>query len=72
VEVAKQPGHADGGQNRDAIAHRLSTIAAMDNVVLDEGRVVEAGDHRSLLAAGSRAAVGAPERRVSGRPTEQG
>jgi ABC-type multidrug transport system fused ATPase/permease subunit len=34
--------------------------------------VVEEGDHRSLLAAGSRAAVGAPERRVSGRPTEQG
>jgi ATP-binding cassette subfamily B multidrug efflux pump len=35
------------------IAHRLSTIAAMDRlVVLDKGRIVEEGDHRSLLAKG--------------------
>jgi ATP-binding cassette subfamily B multidrug efflux pump len=41
------------GKTVVAIAHRLSTIAAMDRlVVMDQGRIVEAGDHRSLLAAG--------------------
>jgi ATP-binding cassette, subfamily B, bacterial len=37
------------------ISHRFSTVRRADHIcVLDEGRVLEQGDHRSLLAAGSR------------------
>jgi len=41
------------GKTVVAIAHRLSTIAAMDRlVVMDRGRIVEEGDHRTLLEQG--------------------
>jgi ATP-binding cassette subfamily B multidrug efflux pump len=41
------------GRTSFIIAHRLSTIRDADRImVVDEGRIVEAGDHESLLASG--------------------
>jgi ATP-binding cassette subfamily B multidrug efflux pump len=41
------------GKTVIAIAHRLSTIAAMDRlVVLDQGAIIEEGDHQALLDKG--------------------
>jgi ATP-binding cassette, subfamily B, bacterial len=41
------------GRTALVIAHRLSTVQAMDRlIVLDQGRVIEHGSHRELLALG--------------------
>jgi ATP-binding cassette subfamily B multidrug efflux pump len=55
VEAAIQASLHDLMQGKTviAIAHRLSTIASMDRlVVMDQGRIVEQGTHRELLARG--------------------
>jgi len=43
------------GRTTITIAHRLSTVRHADQiVVLDHGRIIEAGDHASLLAGHGR------------------
>lgn len=56
-EVAVQEAltTALAGRTAIVIAHRLSTVRAADQIlVVEGGRIVERGDHDSLLAAGGR------------------
>lgn len=48
-------GEALEGRTAVVIAHRLSTIRAADQIlVVEDGRIVERGNHSELLAAGGR------------------
>jgi ATP-binding cassette, subfamily B, bacterial len=41
------------GRTSIVIAHRLSTLSEMDRIlVFDQGKIVETGNHFSLLAGG--------------------
>ncbi len=52
-EVQSALAEASKGRTTIAVAHRLSTIARADLIlVLDEGRIVERGDHEALIRAG--------------------
>ncbi|WP_306367475.1 ABC transporter ATP-binding protein [Nocardiopsis sp. CC223A] len=56
-EAAVQAALAEALQGRTAlvIAHRLATIRAADTIlVVEDGRIVERGDHTALLARGGR------------------
>ncbi|MEL6892962.1 MAG: ABC transporter ATP-binding protein, partial [Actinomycetota bacterium] len=51
VRIARALDHLAAGRTTIAIAHRLSTAARADRVlVLDDGRVVQDGHHRDLVA----------------------
>jgi ABC-type multidrug transport system fused ATPase/permease subunit len=53
--VQEALGAALAGRTAIVIAHRLSTIRAADEIlVVDDGRIVERGDHATLLAADGR------------------
>ncbi|WP_436888965.1 ABC transporter ATP-binding protein [Nocardiopsis dassonvillei] len=56
-EAAVQAALAEALEGRTAlvIAHRLATVRAADTIlVVEEGRIVERGDHAALLALGGR------------------
>jgi ATP-binding cassette subfamily B protein len=51
--VQKALDHASQGRTTLVIAHRLATVRRASRiVVLDQGRIVEQGDHESLVRAG--------------------
>jgi ABC-type multidrug transport system fused ATPase/permease subunit len=53
LAVQRALGRLMAGRTTLVIAHRLSTVRGANCIlVLDGGRVVERGDHASLMAAG--------------------
>ncbi len=58
-EIQKSLDEVSRGRTTLVIAHRLSTVVGADEIlVLEAGRIVERGDHESLLqAAGVYAAM---------------
>jgi ATP-binding cassette subfamily B protein len=53
ASIQEALGRVMQGKTVLAIAHRLSTIAAMDRIiVMEQGHIVEQGDHAGLLAKG--------------------
>ena len=54
------------GRSVVVVAHRIATVRHADRILfLDGGRLVEAGDHEALLAAGGRYADFWRERRAA-------
>ena len=54
------------GRSVVVVAHRITTVRHADRILfLDGGRLVEAGDHEALLAAGGRYADFWRERRAA-------
>ena len=52
-EIQKSLEEVSRGRTTLVIAHRLSTVVAADEIlVMEEGRIVERGDHAGLLRAG--------------------
>jgi ATP-binding cassette, subfamily B, heavy metal transporter len=52
-EIQANLDEVSAGRTTLVIAHRLSTVVKADEIlVLDQGRIVERGDHASLLARG--------------------
>ena len=53
VQVQVAMNRLRAGRTSFVIAHRLSTVRDADTIlVMEDGRIVEQGDHETLLAAG--------------------